>query len=113
MQITHHFGGKAYARCAVFDAGDRLVQHKHNFDHLSILAAGTVELLVDGVKSIITGPVCLEIKAGKHHGIKALTPGYWYCVHSTDNTDADDIDHEVIHPESKQKDMLAMLETLR
>jgi quercetin dioxygenase-like cupin family protein len=113
MQVRHAFGGKVYAKVATFEAGEILVQHKHNFDHLSILAAGTVELLVDGVRSVLTGPVELTIEAGKHHGVKALTAGLWYCLHSTDCTDPDDIDHEVIAPDSKQGDMLAMVEALR
>jgi quercetin dioxygenase-like cupin family protein len=113
MQVTHVFGGKVYLKRADFDAGAILVQHKHNFDHLSILAAGTVELMVDGVRSVLTGPTELTIAAGKHHGVKALTTGVWYCAHSTDCTDPDEIDHTLIAEDSRQDDMQAMVEELR
>ena len=62
-------------------AGQILVQHKHDYNHLSILASGRIILEVDGVTSWLTGPVCLDIEAGKHHGVKALTDVLWYCIH--------------------------------
>jgi hypothetical protein len=100
MDIAHHFGGKCYAKAAHFDCGDILVQHKHSHDHLSILAEGDRGTDLDGVRSIVSAPACLTIAAGKHHGVKALTDGVWYCIHATDSTDPDHIDHEVIAPDS-------------
>lgn len=94
--ITHHFGGGVYAKESAIKAGSILVQHKHAFDHLSILAKGTVEVSVDGNSFELTGPACLTIKANKHHGVKALTDVVWYCVHATDCTDPDHIDETLI-----------------
>jgi hypothetical protein len=101
MDIEHHFGGKCYAKAAHFDCGDILVQHKHSHEHLSILAEGdrrTSGWMVFAASS--PRPACLTIAAGKHHGVKALTDGVWYCIHATDSTDPDEIDHEVIAPDS-------------
>ena len=81
-EILHHFGGGVYAKETHIPAGLILVQHKHNYDHLSILASGTVVLDVDGVQSELTGPQCLTIKAGIHHGVRAVTDVHWYCIHS-------------------------------
>lgn len=113
MEIQHHFGGNCYAKAAHFDCGDILVQHKHSHDHLSILAQGAVELLVDGVRTVVTAPACLTIAAGKHHGVKALTDGVWYCIHATDSTDPDEIDHEVIAADSTVDGCKAVAESMQ
>lgn len=85
--VVHHFAGGVYAKQTAIPAGMVLVQHKHKFDHLSVLVSGTVELDVDGGRSTITGPSCLAISAGKHHGVKAMTDTIWLCVHATDVAD--------------------------
>jgi len=77
------------------------------------LASGSVEMVVDGVKSIVDAPACLTIAADKHHGIKSLTDVVWYCVHATDCTDEDDIDEVLIVPsdvEEMQKLALSLKE---
>lgn len=96
LGVTHHFGGGVYAKETSVPAGFVLVQHKHAHDHLSILAAGTVELLVDGARSELTGPACVTIRAGKHHGIKALTDVSWFCIHATDCTYSDQVNELLI-----------------
>lgn len=85
--ILHHFAGAVYAKETHIPAGLILVQHKHNYDHLSILASGTVVLDVGGVQSELTGPQCLTIRAGVHHGVKAITDVLWYCIHGADVAD--------------------------
>ena len=80
--IEHHFSSGVYAKECLIPADYVLVQHKHEHDHLSILAKGSVELMVDGVRSVIHAPACLTIEAGKHHGVKSLTEVVWYCIHA-------------------------------
>ena len=94
--IQHHFSSGVYAKETQIPAGFVLVQHAHKHDHLSILASGSVELVVDGVKSVVHAPSCLTIAAGKHHGIKSLTDVVWYCVHATDCTDENEVDETLI-----------------
>jgi mannose-6-phosphate isomerase-like protein (cupin superfamily) len=94
--IEHHFSAGVYAKEARIPAGQILVQHKHKFDHLSILAKGSVELMVDGKRTIVHAPACLTIEANKHHGVKSLTEVVWYCIHATDCTDTDAIDDVLI-----------------
>jgi quercetin dioxygenase-like cupin family protein len=72
------------------------VQHKHKFDHLSILASGSIELMVDGERKIVHAPACLTIEANKHHGVKSITDVVWYCIHATECTDTDEIDEVLI-----------------
>lgn len=95
-EIRHHFAGGLYAKETTIPANKCLVQHTHKFDHLSVLAKGSVELIVDGEKLIIHAPACLTIEAGKHHGVRSLTDVVWYCIHSTDCTNQDEIDNVII-----------------
>jgi len=101
--IHHHFSAGVYAKETRIPAGYVLVQHTHKHDHLSILASGSVEMAVDGVKSIVEAPACLAIAAGKHHGIKSLTDVVWYCVHATDCTDEDEVDEVLIEPSNVEE----------
>jgi mannose-6-phosphate isomerase-like protein (cupin superfamily) len=96
--ITHYFSSGLYTKETKIPAQHVLVQHSHKHDHFSILAQGSVELMVDGVKTIIHAPACLTIEAGKHHGIKSLTEVVWYCIHATEYTDTDDIDLVLAQP---------------
>ena len=97
-QIAHHFGGGVYAKESRIPAGYVLVQHAHKFDHLSILAEGSVEVMVDDVRTVLHAPACITIEANKHHGVKSLTDVVWYCVHATDCTDEDKVDEVLIAP---------------
>ena len=110
--IHHHFSAGVYAKETRIPAGYVLVQHAHKHDHLSILASGSVELAVDGVKSIVHAPACLTIAAGKHHGIKSITDVVWYCVHATDCTDQDEID-EVLIESGDMEEMKELAESLK
>jgi quercetin dioxygenase-like cupin family protein len=94
--INHHFSAGVYAKETLIPAGHVLVQHKHKFDHLSILASGSIELMVDGERKIVHAPACLTIEANKHHGVKSLTDVVWYCIHATECTDTDEIDEVLI-----------------
>lgn len=96
--INHHFSSGVYAKETRIPAGQVLVQHAHKYDHLSILAQGSVEVMVDGNKEILHAPACLTIEANKHHGVKSLTDVVWYCVHATDCADEDEIDEVLVAP---------------
>jgi len=110
--IHHHFSAGVYAKETRIPAGYVLVQHAHKHDHLSILASGSVELSVDGEKSVVYAPACLTIAAGKHHGIKSITDVVWYCVHATDCTDEDEID-EVLIESGNVEEMKELAESLK
>ena len=97
-EVRHHFGGGVYAKETIIPADKWLVQHAHKHDHLSVLAKGSVEFIVDGESSKLHAPACLTIQAGKHHGVRSLTDVIWYCIHATDCTDEDEIDEVLISP---------------
>ena len=94
--IHHHFSSGVYAKEMRMPADYLLLHHKHNFSHLSILASGSIELIVDGEKKVIHAPACLTIEADAHHGVRSLTDVVWYCIHATECTDSDEIDDVLI-----------------
>lgn len=71
-------------------------QHAHKFDHLSLLGKGKVVVKTDEWEREFDAPAILEIKAGMHHEIRALTDAVWFCIHATEVTDPDLIDQELI-----------------
>ena len=97
--IIHHFADHLYAKETHIPAGQLLVQHMHNYSHLSIIASGKVIVANAGENHIIEAPACIEIKAGMYHGVKALTDVVWYCIHSTDETDPAKVDEVLIKGE--------------
>ena len=77
-------------------AGRKLVQHSHSYDHLSILASGSVEVrlsnvdgleLLEGDAITFVAPKCITIQAGLIHSVTAITDAVWYCVHASSDID--------------------------
>jgi quercetin dioxygenase-like cupin family protein len=97
FSITHHFGAGVYAKETHIPAGCVLGQHKHKFDHLSILASGNATLSSPGrFDRILQGPSVITIPAGTEHTVKAITDCVWYCIHSTEERDVTRIDETLI-----------------
>ena len=99
--IHHHFVGQdqnkgVYAKELEIPAGWVLESHKHSYDHLSILCSGLVAVTIDGVRSIHQGPTALVIKAGQNHTLRAVTNAVWFCIHPTNETDADKVDEVIL-----------------
>lgn len=62
--------------------GDCHPGHKHNFDHQTLLAKGSVEINVNGKKTVFNAPSIIFIKAGLRHGMIAMEDDtIVYCVH--------------------------------
>lgn len=53
-------------------AGDRNEGHIHNFDHITLLSKGSVEVDVEGNKTTFNAPHMIYITAGKRHFLTAL-----------------------------------------
>ena len=96
FRITHHFSDGLYAKESFFGAGMAIMKHTHDFSHLSILAQGKVAVLVGEDIEIYEAPMCIEIKAGLTHGVKAITDCVWFCIHATDEKDPSKVDEILI-----------------
>lgn len=96
VEVSHAFGGGVYAKETKIPAGVELTQHRHKFDHLSILASGVVDVECGGAVTRHIGPMCLMVPAGVAHKVTAITATVWYCIHASDCADAEAIDSELI-----------------
>ena len=99
LQIEHYFSGGTYAKRMILKGGASISTHKHNFNHMSILAQGTAKVTIDEESQLYFAPAVIEIKAGKAHKIEAIIECHWYCIHATDIADPDLIDEELITEE--------------
>ena len=102
MTIEHHFSDGVYAKEISVCAGEEIFKHRHDsFSHLSILAAGSVDLYrMDMYKCTtvvrLEAPCCVEIPKGEHHRIVAVTDCVWYCIHATEEKSVAKIDSVLI-----------------
>jgi quercetin dioxygenase-like cupin family protein len=64
-------------------SGDRNEGHVHNFDHITLLAKGSVVVDVDGNQSEFLAPSMIFISKGKRHFLIAKEDDtIAYCVHA-------------------------------
>jgi quercetin dioxygenase-like cupin family protein len=95
----HYIAGGVYVKQLIMPiAGDYVISHKHNFDHLSLLASGRVKVEMDGVTTVYTGPTAVLVKADIEHKITALSRDVlWYCVHSVpEDLRSEDLIEEIL-----------------
>lgn len=89
LHTRHFFSEKIYAKQMKLPKGHFAVSHKHNYDHLSILASGIAEVTTDTETRQYTAPSCIEIKAGIEHTIVAIEDVSWFCIHAISSEDRD------------------------
>jgi quercetin dioxygenase-like cupin family protein len=95
-ETWHHFSSGMYAKQMNIPAGYSAFQHKHEYDHLSILATGRVIVQTDDGQVEYTAPSCITIKQNINHAIHALEDSTWFCIHVTDETDEEEVDKVLI-----------------
>lgn len=80
------------------NAGDIEYGHSHEFDHLSLLANGSVMSIVDGKEKVFDAPTMIFIKKGIQHEFVALADNtVLYCVHAV--RDGENVE-DIVDPES-------------
>jgi quercetin dioxygenase-like cupin family protein len=86
-----------WLRQMVFDkAGDSNLGHAHTYDHVTLLAKGSVRVVVNDEPTIFLAPHMIYIVAGKIHYIEALEDNtVAYCVHALRDAET----HEIIDPD--------------
>jgi hypothetical protein len=72
-----------YSRMMHFkNAGDTEHNHTHSFDHLTLLAVGSVKCEVNGVETMFKAPHMIFIHKDKMHAFTALEDNtVAYCIH--------------------------------
>ena len=74
-------------------AGDCEHGHCHQFDHLTLLASGVLQVVVNGHTTVYRAPTMIYIHADYQHELTALEPDtVAYCIHALrDGNGVDDI----------------------
>ncbi len=73
--------------------GDKNEGHVHNYDHLTLLAYGSVKVDVEGNITTYEAPQMIFIAKGKRHFLEATKPNtIAYCVHALRNSESEDAD---------------------
>lgn len=95
--IKHHFLSGVYLKEFTLAEGEAIRQHRHNFDHATLLAEGCVIMTANNERTIHFAPAVILVKHGDSHGFEAFDgPARLFCVHVTTHTDPDTIDEELI-----------------
>lgn len=64
-------------------AGDKEDGHTHQFDHLTLLASGSLRVTVDGATTDFVAPHMIYIHKDKRHELVALEDNtVAYCIHA-------------------------------
>jgi hypothetical protein len=79
------------------DAGTIMPQHSHTFDHVTLLAYGSMRVVAgDVMLGDYHAPAGIVIRARVKHTMTTLTDGVVFaCIHALDNTE--DIEIEELH----------------
>lgn len=74
-------------------AGDVEQGHTHPFDHLTLLASGSLKITVEGKETVFKAPHMIYINKDKEHELVALEDNtVAYCIHALRNGEGvDDI----------------------
>jgi len=83
--VSKNFKGAGVeVKMTPLQAGMEVIQHKHEYDHLSVLISGKVRVSTDEATYWLDAtiiPHSLVIKAGRYHTVYAITDAVWLCVH--------------------------------
>ena len=72
-----------FVKPLVLLAGEAVVQHVHEYDHVTLVAAGTVRAWIeDQDQGEVTAPQVVRVAAGARHKFLAVTPVVLYCIHN-------------------------------
>lgn len=64
------------------EVGDFVEQHKHTYDHQTLLGHGSIRAEVEGRVVDFKAPQVIFVRAGKAHKFTALEPNtVAYCIH--------------------------------
>jgi quercetin dioxygenase-like cupin family protein len=79
---VNYRGAGMFVKQVTLKAGQCVIKHKHDYDHLSILLSGSVILETDEYLKELEGPTSVVIKAGLFHKVTTMTDAVWLCVHA-------------------------------
>lgn len=97
-EITLGCVANLYSRQMFFKkAGDIELGHTHQFDHLTLLASGSLKVTVDGFETIFIAPHMIYIHKDKVHQLEALKDNtVCYCIHALRDNNGDILSPDMV-----------------
>ena len=96
LKTFNHFAPGMYARQLVLPAGTAVVGKRHKKEHLYVVTRGRVAVDSGDGAVIHEAGTVIASQPGAKRAILALEDAIFMTVHRTDNTDLDDIEHELL-----------------
>ena len=96
----HFFADGTYTRALLIPAGTALTGKTHRQRHVNFLLQGTIRVWTEQGMQDLTAPQIIVSEPGTKRVGYAFTEVIWATVHATDKTDLNDIEAEVIIPET-------------
>ena len=79
------------------NAGDIEQGHTHQFDHLTLLAKGSLKVTINGISTTFVAPHMIFIRKDKMHELTALEDNtVAYCIHAITDNSGDIVDETMI-----------------
>lgn len=81
-EVEHFCAGGVYVKIMRMEKGWAARQHSHHYDHLTVLAHGSVAVKVDGKVDYYDAPTAIMVRADKQHNFIATKDGtVCLCIH--------------------------------
>jgi len=101
VPVEHFFAPGQYVRTCTIPADTFVVGKMHRHEHFVMLVKGEASILTDKGMERITGPKKWISKPGAKRPVHTHTDCEFLTVHSTDETDLDVLEAELIVPEAQ------------
>jgi quercetin dioxygenase-like cupin family protein len=93
-------------------SGDQEIGHKHPYNHLTLLAKGSLTVGVNGEETSFVAPHMIYIKANTVHMLTAQSDNtVAYCIHALREESGDIIDPNMVPAGVEVFDVLSRLTT--
>lgn len=106
LPILHHFAPGVYMRQMDAKAGMLIVSKMHRTEHMNVLLSGSLTVATENGIEYLKAPAVIKSMPGTKRIGYFHEDSSWMTVHPTDSTDLDEIEKQVIVPESEEIDFL-------
>ncbi|BAP37805.1 hypothetical protein AS4_28650 [Acinetobacter guillouiae] len=109
LPIFHHFAPNVYMRQMDAPAGVIVVSKMHRTEHMNILLKGSLTVVTENGIEFLQAPLIIKSDAGTKRIGYFHEDSSWVTVHPTELTNVDEIEAQVIVPESEIQEFLKTL----
>lgn len=97
-EVEHCFKGGMYARTIYIPKGMIITGRLHYVDHINFLMEGKLQVTIGKETQIISAPAIIPADGGFKKAAVALENSMWVSVHTTETTDVDAAEEELMEP---------------